>query len=114
MTPRPSSKTWRQRRHEAHQREGARERDEGGELSLVESPDTTNEPGKLALLTEFHEQVKKLPDEEQTVFELRYYGGFSQAEISRMLGLQLKQVSRRWLAATEQLAQWLKAFREPF
>jgi DNA-directed RNA polymerase specialized sigma24 family protein len=40
--------------------------------------------------------------------------GFSQAEIAQMLGLQPKQVSRRWLAATGQLAQWLKAFREPF
>ena len=48
------------------------------------------------------------------MFELRYYGGFSQAEIARMLGLQPKQVSRRWLMATGQLAQWLKAFREPF
>jgi RNA polymerase sigma factor (sigma-70 family) len=99
----------RQRRHEAHRRE----RDEGGEFSLVESPDTTNEPGKLALLTEFHEQVKKLPDVQRTVFELRYYGGFSQAEIARMLGLEPKPVSRQWLAATGQLAQWLKAFSEP-
>ena len=101
----------RQRRHEADTRPRRRP---SGELSLAESPDTTNEPGKLALLTEFHEQVKKLPDDEQTVFELRYYGGFSQAEIAGMLGLQPKQVSRRWLAATGQLAQWLKAFREPF
>jgi RNA polymerase sigma factor (sigma-70 family) len=104
----------RQRRHAVHRRVGTYDRDQSVELSLVESPDTTNEPGKLALLTEFHEQVKKLPDDEQTVFELRYYGGFSQAEIARMLGLQPKQVSRRWLAATGQLAQWFKAFREPF
>jgi RNA polymerase sigma factor (sigma-70 family) len=104
----------RQRRHEVHRLTGTYDLDQNVELSLVESPDTTNEPGKLALLTEFHEQVKKLPDDEQTVFELRYYGGFSQAEIAQMLGLQPKQVSRRWLAATGQLAQWLKAFREPF
>jgi RNA polymerase sigma factor (sigma-70 family) len=103
----------RQRRHEAHRREGPRERDQGVELSLVESPDTTNEPGKLALLTEFHEQIKKLPDDERTVFELRYYGGFSQAEIAQMLGLQPKPVSRQWLAATGRLAQWLQAFNEP-
>ena len=44
--------------------------------------DTTHEPSRLATLTEFHHQVEMLPDDERRVFELRYYGDFSQAEIA--------------------------------
>jgi RNA polymerase sigma factor (sigma-70 family) len=81
--------------------------DESDPVRVEERADSTNDPGRLALLTECHEQVEKLPFDERIVFELRYYGGFSQAEIAQILELQPKQVSRRWLAATGQLARWL-------
>jgi RNA polymerase sigma factor (sigma-70 family) len=70
--------------------------------------DSTYEPGHLALLTEFHEQIEKLPEDQRRIFEMHYYGGFSQAEIAQVLGLHRKQVSRLWLAATGRLAQWLE------
>jgi RNA polymerase sigma factor (sigma-70 family) len=70
-------------------------------------------PRNLAALTVFHQQVENLPDDQRRVFELRYYGGFSQAEIARMLELNPKQVSRRWLAATGRLALWLEEFSAP-
>jgi len=73
---------------------------------------TEHEAGNLAVLTEFHQQVETLPDDLRTVFELRYYGGFSQPEIAQMLELDPKQVSRRWLAATGRLAQWLKGLNQ--
>jgi RNA polymerase sigma factor (sigma-70 family) len=76
-------------------------------LAAFEPSDTTHDPGRLALLTEFHEQVGKLPDEQRIVFDLHYYGGFSQAEIAQMLEVHRKQVSRLWLAATGRLAHWL-------
>ena len=66
--------------------------------------DTTHDPQRLALLTEFHDQVEKLPEKQRTVFELHYYGGFSQADIAQMLELQRKTVSRLWLAAVGELA----------
>ena len=47
------------------------------------------------------------------IFELHYYGDFSQVEISQMLDLNRKQVSRLWLAATGRLAQWLDGFGAP-
>jgi len=103
----------RQRRDDAHRRKGAPDEPAHPSLAGYDRADTTNEPARLAVLTEFHEQVETLPDDQRTVFELRYYGGFSQAEIAQVLGLHPKQVSRRWLAATGRLAHWLKGFTEP-
>ncbi len=76
--------------------------------------DTTNEPARLAALTEFHRQVEKLPDDERAVFELHYYGEFSQAEIAQIRQTHAKQVSRLWLAATRRLARWLETFDAAF
>jgi RNA polymerase sigma factor (sigma-70 family) len=70
---------------------------------------TRHDPGNLTVLRDFHQQIEQLPADLRAVFELRYYGGFSQAEIAAVLGLDTKRVSRRWLAATGRLAQWLKA-----
>jgi RNA polymerase sigma-70 factor (ECF subfamily) len=70
-------------------------------------PDSTHDPERLALLTEFHEQVENLPEDQRRIFELHYYGGFSQAEIAQMLGIHRKQVSRLWLTSTGRLAKWL-------
>jgi RNA polymerase sigma factor (sigma-70 family) len=79
----------------------------------VDPPDTTHEPTRLAALTEFHRQVEVLPDDERSVFELLYYGDFSQAEIAHIREMHPKQVSRLWLAATGRLARWLNGFGEP-
>jgi RNA polymerase sigma factor (sigma-70 family) len=84
-----------------------------GDLDGNEPPDTTNDPERLAALTELHDQIEKLPAEGRTVFDLHYYGGFSQVEIAHMLELSPKQVSRLWLAATGRLAQWLDGFEPP-
>jgi RNA polymerase sigma factor (sigma-70 family) len=78
----------------------------------IDPSDTTYEPKRLALLTEFHRQVEKLPDDERSVFELQYYGDFSQAEIAQIRQIHPKRVSRLWLAATERLAKWLKGLDE--
>ncbi len=89
-----------------------RDRQQGGidpsTPEAIDRTDTTHDPQRLAILTEFHEQVEKLPAGERTVFELHYYGDFSQVEIAQMLGLQRKQVSRLWLAAVGRLARgWM-------
>jgi len=102
-----------QRHHDASLLDGRGDLDPAQTWAHGDTADTANKPGDLAALTVFHEQVERLPDDQRRVFELRYYGGFSQAEIARMLGLYPKQVSRRWLTATGRLAQWLKGFSAP-
>jgi RNA polymerase sigma factor (sigma-70 family) len=78
----------------------------------LEPGDTTYEPGKLALLAEFHQQVAGLDGQERRVFELAYYGGLTQAEIARVIGLHPRKVCRLWFSATQQLAEWADTFRE--
>jgi RNA polymerase sigma-70 factor (ECF subfamily) len=78
-----------------------------------DQPDTTYEPAQLAVLTEFHDQIEKLPEDQRRIFEMHYYGGFSQAEIAQILGLHRKQVSRLWIAATRCLARWHEGAAAP-
>jgi len=66
--------------------------------------DNTYDASRLALWTEFHEQVGALPDDQRTVFEMHYYLGLPQAEIAPLLGLHPRKVSYLWVAATEKLA----------
>jgi len=67
----------------------------------------THDPKRLALWTEFHAKVATLTDDERAVFDMHYYLELPQAEIARLLGLPPRQVSRRWIAATDKLAEGL-------
>ena len=75
----------------------------GGD-STAEPGQQTLDPARLAQWTEFHRQVADLNDEERAVFEMHYYLDVPQAEIARLLDLHPRQVSRRWISATEKLA----------
>jgi RNA polymerase sigma factor (sigma-70 family) len=70
---------------------------------------TTHDPARLALWTEFHEKVAALSDQERTVFEMHYYLELPQAEIARVLELHPRKVSYLWIAATEKLGEGLDA-----
>jgi RNA polymerase sigma-70 factor (ECF subfamily) len=59
----------------------------------------THEPARLALWTELHEQVERLPDDERAVFDLIWYHGLTRAEAAAELGVSEPTVKRRWLAA---------------
>jgi RNA polymerase sigma factor (sigma-70 family) len=74
--------------------------------------DESLEPGRLALLTEFHRQVENLPADQRAVFDLHYYTDLPQAEIARLLGLHPRKVSYLWIAATERLAERLEGLDE--
>ena len=67
--------------------------------------DTTYDPARLAMWTEFHENVDALSEQERTVFEMHYYLDLPQAEIARVLELHPRKVSYRWIAATEKLGE---------
>jgi RNA polymerase sigma factor (sigma-70 family) len=103
----------RQRRDDLHRRDGQADGDDSAGQAPFDWADTTHDPERLAVLTELHDQIDKLPPDQRTVFDLHYYGGFSQAEIAQMLELYPKQVSRLWLAATGRLAKWLDGFGPP-
>jgi RNA polymerase sigma factor (sigma-70 family) len=103
----------RQRRDDVHRCAGPVDADDSAAVAAVDWADTTHDPARLAALTELHDQIEKLPPDERTVFDLHYYGDFSQVEISQMLDLNRKQVSRLWLAATGRLAKWLDGFGAP-
>ncbi|MBX7103809.1 MAG: hypothetical protein K1X57_06995 [Gemmataceae bacterium] len=62
----------------------------------------TMSPAQLLSWTEFHEKVEQLlTPEEYQVFELRFYGGHTNAEIAEMLGKEPKPISRLWNSALE-------------
>jgi RNA polymerase sigma factor (sigma-70 family) len=82
---------------------------EGAGSEPCEPADSTHDPARLALWTEFHQRVEKLDEQQRAVFELHHYMGLTQAEVARMLGLEPKKVSRLWIAATDKLAEGLPA-----
>ena len=100
----------RQRRDDRHRCAGPLDGDDSAALAFFDPADTTHDPARLAALTELHDEIEKLPDDQRTVFDLHYYGDFSQVEIAQMLDLNRKHVSRLWLAATGRLAKWLDGF----
>jgi RNA polymerase sigma factor (sigma-70 family) len=98
----------RERRHDARRLDGLLDVDEPEALGAFDRGDSTSEPGRLAILSELHQQIESLPDPEKTVFGLHYYVGLTQVEAAQVMGLAPKQVSRLWLQATKRLAKWLK------
>lgn len=71
---------------------------------LVDLVSEEKEPHSLIEWTEFHEQIEQLPDSEREVFGLIFYGGLTQSQTAKVLGLSLTTVKRRWQAAR----MWLK------
>jgi RNA polymerase sigma-70 factor (ECF subfamily) len=63
-----------------------------------------DDPAILAEWAELHEYVAKLPDDEREIMDLHWYHGLSQKETAALLGISVKTVKRRWLAAKAILA----------
>jgi len=72
-----------------------------------ERADLTYNPAALAGWCEFHEQVRKLPDEEREVVDLLFYQELPQADAARLLGINVRTVQRRWQAALLKLHEVL-------
>jgi RNA polymerase sigma-70 factor (ECF subfamily) len=60
---------------------------------------TDNRPDELAIWTEFHETVGRLPEPSREVFDLLWYQGVTQVEAAEMLGICPKTVRKRWIEA---------------
>lgn len=65
----------------------------------LEPFDPESEPSTLEEWAEFHEKVEMLPEETREVFELLWYQGLTKVEAAEILGISLRTVKRRWLAA---------------
>lgn len=61
--------------------------------------ETTHEPSRLAMWSEFHERVEQLPEEEREVFDLVWYQGLTQAAAAELLNVSSRTVLRRWQLA---------------
>lgn len=79
-----------------------------GDGTFHEPADWSLEPGRLAQWCELHRHVEGLPEEEREVFGLLFYQGTSQAEASRLLGVSVRTVQRRWQGALLRLHQVLR------
>jgi RNA polymerase sigma-70 factor (ECF subfamily) len=73
-----------------------------------EPHDTTYEPSRLAIWSEFHRQVDALPAKERDVFDLVWYQGLSQPRAAALLGLSEATLKRRWWSARQRLHGALK------
>jgi RNA polymerase sigma factor (sigma-70 family) len=80
----------------AHQKSVGRN---SGRSSADAPADVSLEPGRLALWSEFHEQVELLPEEEREVFDLLWYQGLGHTEAAELLGVCARTVKRRWQSA---------------
>jgi RNA polymerase sigma-70 factor (ECF subfamily) len=88
----------------ANQKSSAGEVNSEGESRGTPTPvDTTYEPGRLAVWSEFHRRVESLPDEEREVFDLLWYQELGQSEAAALLGVSEATLRRRWLSARRRL-----------
>jgi RNA polymerase sigma-70 factor (ECF subfamily) len=76
--------------------------------AALEKADTTHEPSRLAVWSEFHQHVEALPPEEREVFDLIWYQGIPQGEAAALLGLSERTLKRRWWSARQRLHQALE------
>ncbi len=66
---------------------------------LPDSGNSSLEPSRLAVWTDFHRRAEELPDEEREVFDFVWYQGMQQNEAAEILGVSPRTVLRRWQSA---------------
>jgi RNA polymerase sigma-70 factor (ECF subfamily) len=82
--------------------------DRDGSPGGADPPEGTDrDPSRLAMWTEFHQAVDRLPGPLREAFDLLWYQGLTQAEAAVMLGVCTKTVRRRWVEARVRLCDEL-------
>jgi RNA polymerase sigma-70 factor (ECF subfamily) len=81
--------------------------DVGGSGAGLDPAAPGDAPEELERWRRFHEEVEKLPAEEREVVSLRFYQGWSEAEIAELFGATEQTVRRRWAAGCARLADAL-------
>jgi len=80
----------------------------GGSGIAVDSPQSTFDPSRLTMWTEFHERVALLPDDERELFDLMWYQGLTHPEAAGLLAVPERTLRRRWRAARARLYATLR------
>jgi RNA polymerase sigma-70 factor (ECF subfamily) len=93
----------RSRSHQARRREG-------NSLSDAMPSDGAEFPDVLALREVMTRAMSILPTDQRQIIELAYYGGLSQSEIARQLGLPLGTVKSRTRSGMEKLRVELRPY----
>jgi RNA polymerase sigma-70 factor (ECF subfamily) len=76
----------------------------------MQPDDRIGSPSELLMLTEIHEVVERLPDDERQVVELLYYDGLTQREAAELLGVAPATIKRLWMKARLKLGKYLKDY----
>lgn len=71
------------------------------------APDHSGEPRSLAEWSDFHDAVKRLPEQEREVFDLHWYQGLDQKTVATILGVTARTIKSRWRNAKLLLRQIL-------
>jgi RNA polymerase sigma factor (sigma-70 family) len=69
---------------------------EGSTSPVFDGVETTYDPTRLALWTEFHRVVESLPADERSLCEMLWYLGLPQDDVARLLGVDVSTIKRRW------------------
>jgi RNA polymerase sigma-70 factor (ECF subfamily) len=73
-----------------------------------EPADSSSEPHRLALWTEFHQRIEALPEGERELFELLWYQELTLTQAAALLGLKERTLRQRWQQARLRLLQDLQ------
>jgi RNA polymerase sigma-70 factor (ECF subfamily) len=68
---------------------------------------TSRDPIRLGRWTDLDEAIDRLPDKPREVCELLWYQGLSQAEVARLLGVDVRTVRYHWMEARLRLCEEL-------
>ena len=80
-------------------------RDDSAAADRDEPPDPGPPPEELAARAEVDELIAGLPPEHRDLFDLLYYARLSRDEAAEALGVSLRTLDRRWVAAREALRE---------
>ena len=70
---------------------------------------STYDPGRLAMWSEFHQRVSELPNEYREAFDMLWYHGLSQIQVAKLLGVTERTVQRRWQQARLEVHKAMKS-----
>jgi RNA polymerase sigma factor (TIGR02999 family) len=62
----------------------------------------------LLLLNEALEHLEKVDPEQAHIVTMKYFGGFSNEEVARSMGISPRSVDRQWACAKAWLFQWMQ------
>ena len=77
------------------------------DLPSLNETGASHSPVTAAMWSEFHEQVRQLPDDLREVFDLLWYNELTQKEAADLLGVDESTVKRRYRKARESLADFV-------